>query len=108
MEALVEKGLVRSIGVSNFNSEQLTRLLSVCSIKPVVNQIEVSPALTQRKLTKFCKDNGIEVTAYTPLGRPNVETKTPDYIFDEEVIAIGKKYGKSAAQVALRYLVSPR
>lgn len=106
MEALVEKGLVRSLGVSNFNSEQLDRLLSACTIKPVMNQVEVSPALNQRKLIKYCKDRGIEVTAYSPLGRPNFTTKTPDYIFDEEVVAIGKKYGKSTAQVVLRYLVS--
>lgn len=106
MEALVEKGLVRSIGVSNFNSEQLGRLLSASTIKPVMNQVEVSPTLNQRKLIKYCKDNGVEVTAYSPLGRPNFETKTPEYFFDEEVIAIGKKYGKSTAQVVLKYLVS--
>lgn len=106
MEALVEKGLVRGIGVSNFNSEQLGRLLNASSIKPVMNQVEVSPTLNQRKLIKYCKDNGVEVTAYSPLGRPNFETKTPEYFFDDEVIAIGKKYGKSTAQVVLRYLVS--
>lgn len=106
MEALVEKGLVRSIGVSNFNSEQLGRLLSASTIKPVMNQVEVSPTLNQRKLIKYCRDNGVEVTAYSPLGRPNFETKTPEYFFDEEVNAIGKKYGKSTAQVVLKYLVS--
>lgn len=108
MEALVEKGLVRSIGVSNFNSEQLGRLLNACTIKPVMNQVECSPSLNQFKLIKYCKDNGIEVTAYSPLGRPDFEAKTPAYIFDDEVVAIGKKYGKSAVQVVLRYLVSMR
>lgn len=106
MEALVTEGLVRSIGVSNFNSEQLGRLLNACTIKPVMNQVEVSPSLNQRKLIKYCKDNGVEITAYSPLGRPNFETKTPEYIFDAEVVAIGKKYGKSTAQVVLRFLVS--
>lgn len=68
MEELVEKGLVRSIGLSNFNSEQITRILNVCSIKPVMNQIECSPALNQKKLIAFCKERDIAVTAYSPLG----------------------------------------
>lgn len=106
MEALVEKGLVRCIGVSNVNSEQLSRLLKSCTIKPVINQVEVSLVLNQRKLIKYCKDNGIEVAAFSPLGRPNFETRTPEYIFDERLAAIGNKYGKSATQVILRYLVS--
>ncbi|KAJ6641750.1 Aldo-keto reductase family 1 member C23-like protein [Pseudolycoriella hygida] len=104
MEKLVEKGIVRSIGVSNFNIEQITRILEGCTIKPVVNQIEFSPGVNQKKLIEFCKDHDIVVVAYTPLGRPNLQTKTPDFIFDESVIAIGNKYKKTSAQVALRYL----
>lgn len=106
MEKLVEKGLVKSIGVSNFNSEQLQRILTEGSIKPVTNQVECGPTIQQKELIKFCKDRDVTVTAYTPLGR--MTSATPDSpkpaVADERVIAIGNKYGKSPAQVVLRYL----
>lgn len=105
MEKLVEKGLVRSIGLSNFNSEQITHIVNGCTIKPVMNQIEFSPALNQRKLIEFCKEREIVVAAFSPLGRPNPQLKTPNFHFDEKVIAIGKKYNKTSAQIVLRYLV---
>lgn len=105
MEKLVEKGLVRSIGLSNFNSEQITHILNGCTIKPVMNQVEFSPALNQKKLIEFCKERDIVVTAFSPLGRPNPQLKTSSFIFDEKVIAIGKKYNKTSAQVVLRYLI---
>ncbi|XP_055377209.1 aldo-keto reductase family 1 member B1-like [Condylostylus longicornis] len=104
MEKLIDLRLVKSIGVSNFNSEQLTRLLSVAKIKPVHNQIECHPALNQKKLIKFCKERDIIVTAYCPLGRPDPAKKTPNYIFDDKVKEIGEKYNKTAAQIVLRYL----
>lgn len=105
MEKLVEKRLVRSIGVSNFNIEQITRILDGCTVKPVVNQVEFSPSVDQSELIEFCKGHDIVVVAYTPLGRPNLQLKTPNFIFDENVILIGKKYNKTSAQVVLRYLV---
>lgn len=106
MEQLVEKGLVRSIGLSNFNSEQIVRILKSCTIKPVMNQIECSPSISQQKLIDFCKERDIVVTAYTPLAKANVDEGKPDFLFNEDVIAIGQKYNKTAVQVTLRYLVS--
>jgi aldehyde reductase len=108
MEQCVKNGWVRSIGISNFNSEQIDRLLGAATIKPVVNQVECSPSINQKKLTAFCKARDIVVTAYSPLGQPNVEKKTPDYMFSDKVKAIGDKYGKSNAQVVLRFLVSSK
>lgn len=105
MEKLVQLGLVRSIGISNFNSVQVERLLSVANIKPVNNQIEVSPRNNQRKLIKLCNEHGIVVTAYSPLGRPDMEKRTPSYFFDDKVEKIAVKYGKTSAQVVLRYLL---
>ncbi|KAJ6635249.1 1,5-anhydro-D-fructose reductase, partial [Pseudolycoriella hygida] len=109
MEKLVETGLVRSLGVSNFNSEQIDRLLANCQIKPVTNQVEVGPSITQKKLTKFCKDRDIVITGFSPLGRPYNADLSPDSpalaFLDSRVIAIGEKYGKTGAQVVLRYLV---
>jgi len=105
MEKLVEKGYTKSIGVSNFNSEQLKRLMENCTIKPIQNQVECHPALNQKPLIALCKKYGIVVTAYCPIGRPDFKARTPNYIFDEKVQKIADKYGKTTCQVVLRYLV---
>lgn len=106
MEKCVELGLVKSIGVSNFNSEQITRILSIAQIPPVVNQVECSPTINQRKLTKFCKERNIVVMGFCPLGHPNSHARTPSYMFDDRVKRIADKYNKTTAQIGLRYLVS--
>ena len=62
MEALVDSGLVRSIGVSNFGIKQMEQIRSTCTYPPVVNQIEVHPQLQQERLVSYCKDQGILVT----------------------------------------------
>ncbi|CAH0713938.1 unnamed protein product, partial [Brenthis ino] len=109
MEETVKLGLAKSIGVSNFNEEQLERLLKYAKIKPVVNQIEINPTLTQHKLVDFCKERSIIPVAYTPLGllseaRPEFNGK--DVIkTDPKLGQIAEKYGKSKAQIALRYLI---
>ncbi|EAT44546.1 AAEL004118-PA [Aedes aegypti] len=110
MEKLLETGKVKSIGVSNFNSEQIARLVKECKVKPVTNQVECNPALNQRKLTEFCNNLGITLTAYSPLGRPNYYEKDPKNtpkpaLDDPRVLNIGKKYNKTPGQVILRYLV---
>ena len=68
LEKLKNEGLVRSIGVSNFNEYQLNRVIKKGPIPPAVNQIEVHPYLTQSKLVEFCQKNGVAVTGYCPLG----------------------------------------
>lgn len=78
LEKAVDQGLVKSIGVSNFNAAQTQRVLDTCRIKPVTNQIECHPYLTQQKLTAFLKQNDILVTAYSPLGSPNRPWVTKD------------------------------
>lgn len=109
MEECVKLGLVKGIGLSNFNSKQVERVLNVASITPVVNQIEVNATINQKKMIKFCKERNIVVTAYSPFGSPTRPwAKFDDHVLpldNENVVAIGKKYNKTAPQVILRYLV---
>lgn len=104
MERLVELGWVKSIGVSNFNSEQIARLLTVARIRPVVNQVECSPTINQKKLTKFCRDRNIVITGFCPLGHPNPAMRTPEFAHNSQVKEIAEKYNKTPAQIGLRYL----
>lgn len=71
MESLVDAGLTKSIGVSNFNSKQIDRVLAAARIPPVTNQVECHPYLTQTKLAAYLKSKNITLTAYSPLGSPN-------------------------------------
>jgi aldehyde reductase len=108
MEKLVDLGLVKSIGVSNFNSEQITRILDNCRIKPVTNQVECNTTLNQKKLIEFCKARDITVTSYSPLTRPHYYEQDKSLpkpaMLDERVIAIGEKYGKTPGQIVLRFI----
>uniref|UniRef100_A0AAY4DKQ7 NADP-dependent oxidoreductase domain-containing protein n=1 Tax=Denticeps clupeoides TaxID=299321 RepID=A0AAY4DKQ7_9TELE len=74
-KALQLSGKVRSIGVSNFNVQQLQRLLSVAKVPPAVNQVEMHPYLAQSDLVEFCRSRDIALTAYSPFGSP--ELKNP-------------------------------
>ncbi|KAF6146661.1 hypothetical protein GIB67_008947 [Kingdonia uniflora] len=74
IEALVESGLIRAIGVSNFSVRQIKELLQFANIVPAVNQVELHPFWRQDELGKFCQLKGIHVSAHTPLGVP-VSTK---------------------------------
>lgn len=101
MEKLVDLGLVKSIGLSNFNSEQVDRVVNEGRIKPVSNQIECSAIINQKKLTAFCKEREVVIVAYCPLARHQLDNR-PD------IRAIAAKYNKTPAQIALRYLVRAR
>lgn len=105
MEKLVQSGQVRSIGISNFNSEQTDRILSIATIKPVTNQVECHPNLNQRKLINFNAARNITITAYSPLGRPHTPNGQKLAISDPKVIELAQKYRKTPAQIILRYTV---
>ncbi len=72
MEALVSKGLVRSIGVSNFSGKRLRAMKAYATIFPAVNQVELHPQWRQDGLLKDCAELGVHVTAYSPLGSPGL------------------------------------
>ncbi|ELW48338.1 1,5-anhydro-D-fructose reductase [Tupaia chinensis] len=104
MEELVLTGLVKAIGVSNFNHEQLERLLSRpgLRLRPVTNQIECHPYLTQKNLIRFCQSKDVPVTAYRPLGGSSEGVN----LMDEPVIRrIAEKHKKSPAQILIRFQI---
>ena len=109
MEKLVSLGLVRSLGLSNFNSVQIQDVLNRSAVKPVINQVESQPYFNQQRLLDFCSSRGIILTAYSPLGSPDRPWATPDtpkLLDDPGLVSLGKKYGKSAAQVVLKWQVN--
>ncbi|EDW55295.1 1,5-anhydro-D-fructose reductase [Drosophila sechellia] len=114
MEDLVEKGLTKSIGVSNFSKDQVARLLKNCKIRPANNQIEHHVYLQQRDLVDFCKSENITVTAYSPLGSKGIAKfnagagivrNLPDLMDIPEVKEIAASHGKTPAQVLLRWII---
>lgn len=110
MEALVDKGLAKHIGVSNFSIAKLESLLASARIKPEMNQVELHPYLQQPDLLKFCERNGIHVTAYSPLGsrdRP-AELKSheePVLMADPVITRIAERLGVSPAQVLISWAI---
>lgn len=96
LEKLYKDGRVKAIGVSNHHVHHLKDILAEAEIKPMVNQVEYHPHLAQKELHEFCKSEGIQLEAWSPLKQGELLT--------EPVIAeIGQKYQKSAAQVILRW-----
>ena len=106
MEALVDEGLVKNIGVANFNVGLLRDVLSYARIKPAVNQVELHPRLPQDKLVRFCRLNGVHVTAYSSFGGAsykNFGVEGGNVLGEEVLKKIGEREGKTTAQVALAW-----
>lgn len=102
MEALVDTGLVRAIGVSNFSLAQVEAILAVCRIKPAVNQVELHPLLSQRKLVGVLFRKGIQSVAYSPLGGQGFFS--PNDLKDQDTVTrVAKETGKTPAQVLLKW-----
>ncbi|MFJ7306495.1 aldo/keto reductase [Peribacillus frigoritolerans] len=96
LETLYKEGKVKAIGVSNFQIHHLKELMEDAEVKPMVNQVECHPRLTQKEVQAFCKEQGIQLEAWSPLMQGE--------LLDNEVLqAIATKHGKSVAQVILRW-----
>ncbi|CAG2112657.1 unnamed protein product [Medioppia subpectinata] len=98
LEDALNQGLVRAIGVSNFNVQQLESLIQTANVLPAMNQIESHPQLSQRQLLDYCSRYKIRVTAYSPLGAGTL-------ISNSKLISIGNKYNKTSAQVMIRWQI---
>ena len=105
LEALVDQGLTRSIGVSNFNLQLTADLLCYARIKPVFNEIELNPTCTQPELLRFLKANDILAIAYTPVCRLG-QVENEALWADERLQAICERHGKSKAQVMINWAVA--
>lgn len=96
-EKLYNDGRVRAIGVSNFKKHHLEDILEDCEVKPMVNQVEYHPLFPQQEIHEFCRQNQIQLEAWSPLAQGKL-------VDDPTLGEIGEKYGKTAAQVILRWV----
>ena len=108
MEALVDKGLVRQIGVCNYNTGLIHDLMSYARIKPATLQIEAHPYLTQEKLIRCAQGYGIDVTAFSPLGAQSyfeldMASEGESLLGAAPVMVAAQAHGKTPAQVLLRW-----
>jgi len=97
LEKLYQEGRVKAIGVCNFHIEHLERLMAECEVKPVLNQIECHPYLTQKPLKEFCASHNIFVESWSPLQQGG------EVLQDEVIVELANKYNKTPAQIVIRW-----
>lgn len=111
LEDLHDAGKVRVIGVSNFKKHHIEKILDMCRIVPMVNELELNPYYTQEELAEYCQKLGIHIINWFPLGGPKdplVPYPMDDFkvlLEDEYLEELGRKYNKTTAQIALRWAV---
>lgn len=97
MEEMVDQGIIKAIGLSNFLPHHLDNILSFCNVAPVVDQLEFHLGYTQEAAKNYAAKCGLRVQAWSPLGR--------GALFDDENLkSMAAKYGVSASQLALRFI----
>jgi diketogulonate reductase-like aldo/keto reductase len=94
---LQKQGVVRSIGVSNFEPDHIVRIMDDSGVTPAVNQVELHPYLTQQPLQDFDRSRGIATEAWSPLARGGA------LLGDELITSLAEKYGKTPAQIVIRW-----
>lgn len=110
METLVDEGLVKRIGVCNLGTAMLRDIKSYARIQPAVNQVEMHPYLTQQNLLRFCQENDIVATAFSPFGASSyvslsMADKNESLFDDPDIAEIAQVKGKTVGQIALRWAV---
>ncbi|TCN27074.1 aldo/keto reductase [Mesobacillus foraminis] len=96
LEAIYKEGRVKAIGVSNFQVHHLEDLLKAADVKPVINQVEYHPRLTQKELQQYCREHDIQLEAWSPLMQGQL-------LDNPELQGIATRHGKSVAQIILRW-----
>ena len=111
MEKLVEEGLTKFIGVSNYNVQNLFAILSFCKIKPAVNEVEFHPYLYQKGLKEFCDKEDIIIFSYNPMVKGGyckryekvMKEQNLDLLNEDNVKSLAEKYGKTPGQIVLNW-----
>ncbi|XP_067648191.1 1,5-anhydro-D-fructose reductase-like [Eurosta solidaginis] len=103
MESLVDLGLVRSIGLANFNAEQIMRIMEISRIPPSNLQVECNPYITQIKLMDLCCKHRMVFMAYNVTGRISRDEKILPLMNTPEIRCLAKKYGRNPAEILIRY-----
>lgn len=103
LEDLYDEGKIRAIGISNFYADRMVDIASFCRVKPMVNQMETHPFNQQTELKKWTEKYHIQLEAWAPFGEGR-----GDMFANPTLMEIGKKYGKTAAQVILRWHIQNR
>ena len=98
LEELYAEGKIRAIGLSNFLPHHIENILAGCTVRPAVDQIEYHPGYSQEAAVQYCKENGILVQAWSPIGRSRV-------LKDPLVCELAAKYRVSPAQICLKFAV---
>lgn len=96
LERLYSEGMVRAIGVSNFQTHHMEDIFEMCTVKPMVNQVEYHPYLTQRELQLFCQEHNVQLEAWSPLMQGKI-------LEDPILVKLAAKYAKTVAQIVLRW-----
>ena len=98
LEKLYNEGMIRAIGLSNFMPHHLEAVLQKAEVMPAIDQIEYHPGFLQQECVDYCKEKGIVVEAWSPLGRGSV-------LFDELLMGLAEKYGSTVAQLVVRWVM---
>ena len=99
-EEIYKSGRARAIGLSNFHDYHIAELQKIWTVVPATNQIELHPRLTQAPLIEYCRNLGISMTAYSPLGSCKIDVTTND-----TVVKLAEKYKTTPAQIVIRWFI---
>lgn len=107
MERLVELGLTRAIGLSNFNSRQVLRILEVAKVRPAVLQVESNPRFSNEPLRRFCARHSVQLVAFSPFGSPDLPwgERLPHILADPRLAELARSTGRTPAQIVLRWQI---